>query len=286
MQIFDGKKEARNLENIISRKVSEKPLQGFLGIVLIGEDAASEKYVGYKIALCDKFFIPWRLYRINSDLSDSDIETRFQYILSKDSPAGIIIQLPLPRESLYNLLDLSPLEKDLDLLSNKSMTQFRQKNAIFKPPVVRSLELFLLVNKIKSEGLSVKIVGGGRLVGEPIAYFLANNKANVTIMDGDERVKARIGHKERTKMTNDYNSGELIKAGLVVGATGQAELIKGEDLASGTHLVDFGSVVRDGKVLGNFDKHSRKEHLGHISLVPGGMGPLVVRYLLLNFLHA
>jgi methylenetetrahydrofolate dehydrogenase (NADP+)/methenyltetrahydrofolate cyclohydrolase len=285
MKLFDGKKEAQKLDLLIEEKVLQEPSDGFLGIVMIGHDAASEKYVSLKLSLCKKYAIPCNVYRIKSNISDSAIEERLKTIIAENNLQGIIVQLPLPRESLNYLLNLIPLNKDLDLLSNTSMTQLRQNKSQFLPPVVRALNLFMAVNQIKTAGLNVVIIGGGRLVGEPLSYFLANNKANVTIMDGDVGVRENFADNSKVKIENDYTSGKKIEADLVIAATGKANLVRGEDLSPNTNLVDFGSVIKDGRIVGNFDKKSPSKHLGRVALVPGGMGPLVVRYLLMNLLH-
>ena len=62
-------------------------------------------------------------------------------------------------------------------------------------------------------------------------------------------------------------------------------MLKGKDLLPKTHVIDFGSTVINGKTVGDLDMNSGLEHLGVISPSPGGMGPLVVRFLVLNLLE-
>ena len=71
---------------------------------------------------------------------------------------------------------------------------------------------------------------------------------------------------------------------LLILSAGVPNLVKGQDIEPNTHVVDFGSAVVNGKSTGDLDKNSALSHLSVVSPSPGGMGPLVVRYLIMNFL--
>ncbi len=285
MVLFDGLKEAKKLEKVISLKACTHKDLGSMGIIQIGDDPISEKYIKSKLRVAKKLGINIELYRINSLLTDSIIVREVMGVFHDDKIRGVIVQLPLPRESLKKVINLIPLDKDIDLLSDKSLSQFAQKKTSRSSPAIRALNHFLVANKIKTEGLAVTLVGGGRLVGRPISYFLLQGGAKITILDERLNQKEFYSSYDGIKIAGNYKSGEDIIGDLVILGTNKPHLVNGENLRKGTHLVDFGANVYEGGITGNFDNNSQTEHLGAASLAPGGMGPLVMRYLLLNFLE-
>lgn len=285
MKIFSGRLEAAKLDEIIKEDLLKKSYRGSLAIVQIGENQISEVFIRVKTRLCDRFGIKHIVYRVNSDLSDSIIKNQILEIINNKNVTGVIIQLPLPRKSLYNLLNLIPLDKDLDCLSDKSLVQLRENKPLYLPPAVRSLKHFLTVNKVKTSNLNVVMIGSGRLVGKPISYFLLHNKASLTIMDSNKEVIKEFSSWPGIKLEKNYRKNQKIKANLVITATNISNLLNGDDLVPGSNVVDFGASTANGKIKGNFNIESKTKHLDNLSLVPGGMGPLVIRYLIMNFLR-
>jgi len=178
-------------------------------------------------------------------------------IIAKDPYiSGFIIQLPLPLGKYDFLIKLIPSEKDIDNLTN-SLT--------FDSPVVRALGYFLDWGKISLKNNEVCVIGDGNLVGKPLAKYCEKKGAGVTV-------------------NTNYKTGDKITADLIIVGVGIPGLVKGEDVKQGANVVDFGSAVVEGRVMGDFDVASHLSHLGIISPSPGGLGPLVVRYLIMNFL--
>ena len=114
------------------------------------------------------------------------------------------------------------------------------------------------------KSLKSVVVGNGELVGKPISFFLNKNGADVNVL-------------------TDYDGAGKLNCRLLVLCAGSPLLVKGDNISVGCDVVDFGSSVVEGKCVGDLDMNSNLEHLGCISKSPGGMGPLVVRYLLLNW---
>ena len=265
MQLFDGKKHAELLDEKIRKHLSSNPMDKSLAIILIGSDLASEKYVGIKEKLCNLLGIPIEVHRISEDLADKDIFTQVENILTNDNVSGGIIQLPLPRETLNKALELIPLDKDVDLISPKAQEIYYSGDFTRLSPVVRALEYFLEVSKIDIEGLETCVIGDGYLVGKPIVHYLNPKNINVSLL-------------------SDYRIGCELNYQLLVLSAGIPSLVKGQNVVKDCHILDYGSSVLDGKVKGDLDLDSELSHLGIISPSPGGVGPLVTRFLLFNFL--
>ncbi|MFC1700280.1 tetrahydrofolate dehydrogenase/cyclohydrolase catalytic domain-containing protein [Patescibacteria group bacterium] len=266
MKLFDGKKHAQILDEEIRKHISNNPVSKSLAIILVGNDPASEKYVSIKEKLCKRLGISIQVHKIDEDLSDEDIFNKVRDVLNSNDVGGGIIQLPLPRKSLNKALELIPLDKDVDLISPKAQEMYYSGDLARLSPVVRALEYFLKKNKIDLERLSTCVIGDGYLVGRPVAHYLKQKNSKVRVL-------------------SDYETGRKLDYQLLVLSAGIRDLVKGQNVVKDCHILDYGSNVVNRKVRGDLDLNSELDHLGVISPSPGGLGPLVTRFLFLNFLQ-
>jgi len=269
MKIFNGREHAKSLEEHIKTYLGghqEKASKlGKLTIVQIGDNAESAVYIRLKKKFCEKLGIPVEISNIPDSLSDKEIISQVHEILVSKDVTGGVIQLPLPRESLESILGVIPIEKDVDLLSPESKRRFYSGEFYKLPPTVRAFDYFVTQNDLDLPRLSIGIIGYGDLVGRPIAHYATLSGASVKI----------IGWYENQKELN-YQ--------LVVSSAGVPNLVNPKNLEEGSHFIDFGSSRKAGKTVGDLDMSKDCTHLEVISPSPGGMGPLVVRFLVMNFL--
>ena len=256
--LFNGNFHAKLLEEKIAG-VSADAKSKQLAIVQVGNNAASEKYVAIKAALCARLGVNCYVYNFLSTEIDL-LEKKLVELANDTSVGSIIVQLPLPDQTFYPLLDLLPLEKDIDASLGSSIKQ---------SPIIRAFDYFL--NSISYEPSISKtslIVGCGELVGKPIASYLKMKNIKVTIEE-------------------NYIKGKYLNFELVVLSAGVPKLVDPHDIAENSIVVDFGSSVVNGKTVGDLDLEdiSKAQHLSAISPSPGGMGPLVVRFLVMNHLR-
>lgn len=269
MQIFNGKEHAQLLEERIETYIKEHSEKvsklGKLVIIQIGDDPASAVYVRLKRKFCEKLKIPVEVFNISELLSDADIISQVSGIFSSKDTGGGIVQLPLPRKSLDPILGVIPVEKDVDLLSPESKRRFYSGEFYKLPPTVRAFDYFITHYDLDLSRLSIGMVGYGDLVGKPIAHYATLSGASVEI----------IGYYENQKELN-YQ--------LVVSSAGVPALVSPKDLEEGSYFIDFGFSCKDGKTVGDLDMSKDCTHLEVISPSLGGMDPLVVRFLIMNFL--
>lgn len=271
MTIFDGKYHSSLLdEKILSSGSIYK--QRILAIIQVGQNPSSEKYISVKQEACEKLEVASKLYRILPKRGSgyNELVDLLKTLGNEDSVSSIIVQLPLPDSSMYSSLDLLPLAKDIDFLSSKKKALvFSDSVGAFetKSPVIRALEYYLGSNNITSENTpSVGIIGQGDLVGKPSFDFLTFRKFDVQVVE-------------------HYAEGDKLNFDLLISSTGVPKLINPKDIKSGCHVVDFGSAVLNGKTVGDLNTDLDLSHLGVVSKSPGGMGPLVVRFLIMNHLR-
>lgn len=267
MQIFDSKIQAKILEGKISKVVSRGCGAGkVLSIIQVGDDESSSKFIDLKVKLCEKYGILCEVTKIDELKDDGEIFKIVEAVFLDERVGGGIIQLPLPRKSLYKLLDLIPLEKDIDVISTEGKKRYYSGDFFRLPPVVRAFQNYIDNCGIHLSGTRSVVIGDGELVGKTIFYYLEKKGSDV-------------------KIISNYNDGEKIDCDVLILSAGVPNLVRGENISDGCNVVDFGSSVIEGKCVGDLDMNSTLNHLGCISKSPGGMGPLVVRYLIKNFLE-
>jgi methylenetetrahydrofolate dehydrogenase (NADP+) / methenyltetrahydrofolate cyclohydrolase len=270
MDLFDGKNHAKNLDHEIEGFI-ETPHTDLsipvpkLKIIQVGDDPASSLYVGLKKKLCDRLGIPVEVMGLAPSLEDQDIASHVKKEFSREDVAGGIVQLPLPRPSLDPVLGLIPPEKDLDLLSPESRRRYYAGDFVRLSPTVRAFDYFVEYLGLELPRLSIGVVGYGELVGKPISHY-------ATISGAEVRV---VGH---------YQPGQSLDYDLVVLSAGIPNLVCPSDLPDECLVVDFGSGRVGDKTVGDLDSSKDLSHLGFVSPSPGGMGPLVVRFLIMNLL--
>ena len=83
------------------------------------------------------------------------------------------------------------------------------------------------------------------------------------------------------------NLGEHTKkADILVAAAGSPRLIKREMVKEGAVVIDVGINRIDNKIIGDVDFDNVKDVAGHITPVPGGVGPMTIAMLIDNTMKA
>ncbi len=264
MEFFNAKLAVEQLDALILQ-VPQNVKSKTLVIVQVGENSASQKYVSLKQNYCEKMQVSCEVF--NFAAKNHEEFGDFLFNKAREEKVGsIIVQLPLPDSTFYSLLDLIPLEKDIDLLSKSAKDQFYGGDFSVLSPVLRATEYFLCSLSQKYEDIKkVGIIGFGDLVGKPLEKYLSTKF-------------------EKVEVIQHYVSPQKLDFDLLVLSTDVPNLVKGENILPNCNVIDFGSSIVDGKTVGNLDLNSNLDHLGIVSKSPGGMGPLVVRYLVMNHL--
>jgi methylenetetrahydrofolate dehydrogenase (NADP+) / methenyltetrahydrofolate cyclohydrolase len=286
MEFFDYKNHSAKLDKLIKDVIDLQHIDKELLIILIGDNPASLKYIGVKRKLCEELGIKTTLLHLSEQLSDAEIFAEITKAFANDTVGGGIIQLPLPRPILLESLKLIPPNKDIDLLSSKNVEQYYAGDLYRLPPVVRAFGYFVLsteqkleltqknvlnislFNKLIKENLKSKkvhILGNGMLVGKPISHYLRTLDVPIHISE-------------------NYIKGDKIYSDYLILGTGVPNLVDGGDITSGCNIIDFGTGILEEKVTGDLNLNTPLSHLGLVCKSPGGIGPVVVRSLILNFI--
>lgn len=269
MKILDGKKLADEIISKVSKKVKKSKLKLALAVILIGDNFVSRRYIEQKRIACEMTGIGFRLFQFSSNTSRDFIKREISRIVENKSISGIIIQLPLPPKfNTEELLNLIPENKDVDVLSEASLGKFYQGVLPILPPTVGGIFSLLEKYKIDAKGKNVVIVGAGRLVGLPLAIQFLKEKATVSIINSSTKNAASF----------------MKKADILVSGVGKPSLIKGSFVSKGVIVIDAGSVLSGGNVVGDVDFKSISRKASYVTPVPGGVGPMTVACLIENLI--
>jgi methylenetetrahydrofolate dehydrogenase (NADP+)/methenyltetrahydrofolate cyclohydrolase len=265
MQLFDGNYHAKVLDDSIRKYVTEHPLAEKLCIVQVGENPASGMYINLKVNKCNELGIPVTVKYFATGTDESTLLQNVMHFSHDETVKSIIIQLPMPFGFSNKALDALSYEKDVDCLSMQAKVKLYNGTSMRFPPIIRSTQHFMSVNALNITGKKVVVVGSGELVGKPLMYYFKTKGAEVTEI-------------------TSYKKGTKLDGELVVLGTGNPSLVIGTDIVPNANVIDFGSTIVAGRAVGDLDMNSDLSHLNFLSPSPGGMGPLVIRFLIMNHL--
>jgi len=263
--ILEGRKLACKREEKLKIEIKKLEIKPKLAVVLVGDDPASRIYVREKEKAAKRVGIEFEKKVFSARVEEMEV---YQYInsINRDEKIhGIVVQLPLPAkfDPFWMVCKIDPL-KDVDCLTPENLGSLMLGKPYFLPAVVKAVIEIIGNWKLEIGNSNVVIVGAGNLVGKPLAIHLKNLGATVILCD------------EYTK-----NLGEQTKkAEILVSATGQPNLIKGQMIKKGSVVIDAGAPR------GDVDFAEGQKVASFITPVPGGVGPLTVVCLLENVLLA
>ena len=253
--IVDGKKIAEEIVAELGEQRKEFPPKLCLGVLMGEEDAASASFVKIKERVADKLQVVVVREMLSTD-STTEFALRALERLSKTC-AGVIVQMPLPPQiDLAQILQALPPELDVDAIID---TQ-----TLVRAPVAEAVSEVFVRTGVAAAGKRAIVVGAGKLVGAPVAEFLKELGADVSIIT-----------------RNEGNLADLKEADIVVLGAGDPSFVKPEMLKEGVVLIDAGTSEASGRLAGDADPKCA-EVASVFTPVPGGIGPIAVAMIFKN----
>jgi len=284
-QIISGTEIAKQIREELKQEITELKekhnLIPGLATILVGEDPASQVYVGAK----EKTSLALGIYSERLDLpADTSQEKLLSLIdkLNKDPKIhGILVQLPLPKHiNETRVLYAVDPKKDVDGFHPVNVGKLMIGQPDYLPCTPHGIQQLLIRSGVKIEGAEVVIVGRSNIVGKPIANILLQKKegANATVTVCHTRTRDISLHTKR--------------ADILIVAAGKPKAITADMVKEGVVVIDVG-VNRVGKtpegkaiLVGDVDFDAVKEKAKAITPVPGGVGPMTITMLMLNTVRA
>jgi len=268
-KLFDGRKLAEKILKNLKRQIKSRRLKLRLAVVLVGENSVSRVFINKKKEACERIGIDFKLYQFKKEATLQGLKNGVEKIAEEKDNSGIVIQLPLPPSfNSQEVLNIIPLEKDIDCLSQRNLDNFYNGIPSILPPVVGAVSHFLKEYKISIKGKNIVVIGAGRLVGKPVSRWFLSKKARVLMVD---------------KFTKNISSLTK-KADIIISGVGKPGLILGDMVKNGVIVIDAGTIIEGNKLKGDIDFKSVAKKASYITPVPGGVGPLTIACLLENLI--
>ena len=242
-----------------------------LATILVGEDPASEVYVGAKHKACAEAGMRSIDHRLTADCSAVELRELIVALNADPEVTGILLQLPLPAGlDPATFVDLIDPRKDVDGLSTASVGALWRSRPGLVPCTPAGVLELLEHSGAQLEGASAVVVGRSELVGRPIAAMLLAADATVTIR-----------HRHSRDLEATCRSADVL-----VVAPGRAKMIGPEHVKPGAVVIDVGITRTEDGLVGDVDYDAVAPIAGAITPVPGGVGPMTIARLLCNTLRA
>lgn len=277
--LIDGRAVAERLRERVAARTAELASHGLipgLAVVLVGEDPASQVYVGSKTKQAAAAGLKHFDHRLPATTGTAELIALVERLNAQTDVHGILVQLPLPAgvDSAAVLAAIDP-SKDVDGFHavNAGRLALGQDTTVPCTP----LGCLVLIREVTRElaGKRAVVVGRSNIVGKPMAQLLLQNDCTVTIAHSRTRDLAQLCR----------------EAEILVAAIGRPKAIAGDWIRPGAIVIDVGInrvTAADGKnkLVGDVDFDAARAHAGAITPVPGGVGPMTIACLLMNTVNA
>ncbi|UMZ73950.1 bifunctional methylenetetrahydrofolate dehydrogenase/methenyltetrahydrofolate cyclohydrolase FolD [Natranaerofaba carboxydovora] len=266
-----GKQIREELKKEIEQLKNEKGITPGLNVLLVGEDPASQTYVGMKEKTANNLGIKSVVERVPADITQEEVLSYVKKWNNDDSVHGILVQLPLPDHIDEGaVLDAISIEKDVDGFHPENVGNLVVGQDAFVPCTPYGIIKLLEYSNVDINGKHAVVLGRSNIVGKPISLLLLERNATVTICHS------------RTK-----NLEEVTKQGdIFVVAVGRPEMVTGDMIKPGAVVIDVGVNRVEDKLVGDVEFESAKNVAGMITPVPGGVGPMTITMLMNNTLES
>lgn len=275
-QLLDGRKVADLLIANVAQSVEASVARGRrrpgLAVVLVGDDPASDIYVGNKVRACERAGIVSRDFRLSHGSDEKSLLALIDELNDDPEVDGILVQLPLPAHmNEHAVTRRISADKDVDGFHPINVGKLALRAPELRPCTPRGVMTLLNHYHLDPKGSHSVVVGASNIVGRPLALELLLAGATVSVAHRFTR-----------------NLEPLVRdADFLFVAVGKPGIVDAEWLKPGVVAVDIG-IHRDpeGRVRGDLEFEAARARAGWISPVPGGVGPMTVATLMQNTAEA
>jgi len=284
-QIISGTEIAKQIREELKQEIAELKekhnLTPGLVTVLVGEDPASQVYVGSKVKTCEALGVYSERHDLPADTSEEELLTLIDKLNKDPKIHGILVQLPLPKHinETTVLYAIDP-KKDVDGFHPVNVGKLMIGEPDYLPCTPHGIQQLLIRSGVKIDGAEVVVVGRSNIVGKPIANILLQKRkgANATVTVCHTGTQDISFHTKR--------------ADILIVAAGKPKAITADMVKEGVVVIDVGvnriGKTAEGKAIlaGDVDFDSVQEKAKAITPVPGGVGPMTIIMLMLNTVKA
>lgn len=282
--LIDGKKVAADVRARLVKEIEELKAAGHtpgLAVVLVGEDPASQVYVGSKVKACAELGIYSQKWALPAETTQEELVQLIHRLNADDRIHGILVQSPPPPhiDEEAVILNIDP-RKDVDGFHPANVAKLVLEDETgFVPCTPLGCMELLSAYGIPTVGKHAVVIGRSMIVGKPMANLLVSKKANATVT---------IAHSRTADLP-----GLCRTADILVAAVGRPEMVKSDYVKPGAVVLDVGinriedaTRPRGYRIVGDVDFEAVKDSCSAITPVPGGVGPMTIAMLMANTVKA
>lgn len=282
--LIDGKKVATDVRARLVKEIEELKAAGHtpgLAVVLVGEDPASQVYVGSKVKACAELGIYSQKWALPAETTQEELVQLIHQLNADERIHGILVQSPPPPhiDEEAVILNIDP-RKDVDGFHPANVAKLVLEDGTgFVPCTPLGCMELLAAYGIPTAGKHAVVIGRSMIVGKPMANLLVSKKANATVT---------IAHSRTADLP-----GLCRTADILVAAVGRPEMVKADYVKPGAVVLDVGinriedaSKPRGYRIVGDVDFEAVKDSCSAITPVPGGVGPMTIAMLMANTVKA
>jgi methylenetetrahydrofolate dehydrogenase (NADP+)/methenyltetrahydrofolate cyclohydrolase len=274
-QLIDGNALAQHWREQVARNCVALQAQGVkpgLAVLLVGDNPASQVYVRNKVKACEQAGLHSVLEQWPADLSEADLLARVHALNHDPLIHGILVQLPLPAHiDAHKVIEAIDPAKDVDGFHVASAGALMTGLPGFWPCTPHGCMKMLESINYPLSGKHAVVIGRSNIVGKPMALMLLAQNATVTIC-----------HSRTANL-----KAITLQADVIVAAVGQRNTVTADMVKPGAVVIDVGMNRNEaGKLCGDVDFEGVRQVAGHITPVPGGVGPMTIAMLLVNTLES
>ena len=282
--LIDGKEVAAHVREGLKAEIAELTAAGHtpgLAVVLVGNDPASQVYVGSKVKACQELGLYSQKWELPAETTQEELVELIHKLNADGRIHGILVQSPPPphinEEAV--ILNIDP-RKDVDGFhpANVAKLVLEEEEGFVPCTPLGCMEL-LKAYGIETAGRHAVVVGRSMIVGKPMANLLVSKKSNATVTIAHSRTKD-LAALCRT-------------ADIVVAAVGRPCMIGADHIKEGAVVLDVGinriadaTRPRGYRIVGDVDFDAVKDRCSAITPVPGGVGPMTIAMLMANTVKA
>ena len=282
--VIDGKSVAAAVLEECRAEVIELKARGItpgLAVVLVGEDPASQVYVGSKVRTCGDLGLHSRKIVLPATTTQDELVAVVRELNADPAIHGILVQSPPPKhideEAVVRAIDP---RKDVDGFHPENVAKLALEDKTgFVPCTPAGCMRLLAAAGVKTAGAEAVVIGRSMIVGKPMALLLMAKGSDATVTVAHSRSKDLPAICRR--------------ADIIIAAVGRPEMVKADWVKEGAVVIDVGiNRIEDAskksgyRLVGDVAYDEVAPKSAAITPVPGGVGPMTIALLMKNTLQA
>ena len=279
-RIIDGKAIAADLRGKVAievrRLTAQHGLTPGLAVVLVGNNPASESYVGSKAKVTVESGMRSFDHRLPATVSRAELLVLIRKLNTDPAVHGILVQLPLPEQvDAHEILTAIDPAKDVDGFHPMNVGRLASGLPALAPCTPRGCIILAKSVHASLTGMEAVVIGRSNIVGKPLLQLLLAENATVTVAHSKTRDLPALCR----------------RADLLFAATGRAEMVRGDWVKTGATVIDVGinrvaGANGKSRIVGDVAFAEASAVAGAVTPVPGGVGPMTIACLMANTVRA